>query len=374
MIENAEPWVDIPTARCLLRWLLAGGELACLHEPSALAAWLTRQGLGALAYGRCGDDQAALRRRLQADMFAAAAESSLRQAQLHPILEAFARADLPLVLLKGAALSLSLYADPAWRTMSDLDLWLQEGDMPAAAQLMAALGYVTSGKEARPFQLQQLSRGEIPFYRPGLSAGLVEFHWSPFSGWWLARTAVIDEAGLWARREPVAKAAAAHLASEDMVIHLAVHTAVNHQFGLSALRSLVDMALTAQKRGVDWAVVAERARAWRVGTAVYTVLDVLDQLFELDGLAMALDALRPSRRRRWLIGRFVTPERVLAGHDLRAGWQRFLLLLLLVDRKRDMGKLVGRTLWPEPEWLAARYSDDAGHWRHLWRVVRERNV
>ncbi|MCZ7669984.1 MAG: nucleotidyltransferase family protein [Chloroflexi bacterium] len=367
MIENAEPWVDIPTARCLLRWLLAGGELACLHEPSALAAWLTRQGLGALAYGRCGDDQSALRRRLQADMFAAAAESSLRQAQLHPILEAFARADLPLVLLKGGGVEPVALRRPCLAHHERPRPLAARGGYAAAAQLMAALGYVTSGKEARPFQLQQLSRGEIPFYRPGLSAGLVEFHWSPFSGWWLARTAVIDEAGLWARREPVAKAAAAHLASEDMVIHLAVHTAVNHQFDLSALRSLVDMALTAQKRGVDWAVVAERARAWRVGTAVYTVLDVLDQLFELDGLAMALDALRTSRRRRWLIGRFVTPERVLAGHDLRAGWQRFLLLLLLVDRKRDMGKLVGRTLWPEPEWLAARYSDDAGHWRHLWR-------
>jgi hypothetical protein len=180
---------------------------------------------------------------------------------------------------------------------------------------------------------------------------------------------------LWARREALPGwPDMGQLAAEDMVIHLAVHTAVNHQFGMSALRSLVDVALTARKRGVDWAVVAERAKEWRVGTAVYTMLALLDVLIGAAGVETALDALRPSGLRRWLIGGTVTPQSVLAGEDLRSGRRRFLLLLLLVDRKRDMVNLVWRTLWPEGEWLAARYGEEVGHWGHLWRVIRDRNV
>ncbi|MBK8985822.1 MAG: nucleotidyltransferase family protein [Chloroflexi bacterium] len=380
MNDLNEPWVELPTARFLLRWLSGdemsgGGELMSFSEPAALAGWLTRQGLGALAYGRCRPEEAGLRRCLQADMFSAAAESSLKQTSLQAILRAFAAAGVQMALLKGAVLSLTVYEEPAWRTMSDIDIWTPAEAMQAAAAVMTGLGYVVTVKGERPFALQQLSRGEIQFVQPNMPAGLVELHWSAFSGWWLTRTAAVDEAGLWARRELLSDwPDVAQLAAEDMVIHLAVHTAVNHQFGLSALRSLVDIALTAHKRGVDWAVAAERARTWRVGTAVYTVLSLLDELIGVEGLAVALEQLRPTGWRSRAIGRFVTPASVLAGRDLRSGWQRFLLLLLLVDRKRDMAKLVWRTLWPEQEWLAARYGRSVSHWRHLWTMLRQRAV
>jgi hypothetical protein len=380
----------MPTARFLLRWLwgdtgLPDTALADFSELAAaerLAAWLTRQGLGAVAYGRCQDGDL-LRRCLQGDMFAAAAESSLKQTQLRAILKALAENEVLFVLLKGAALSVTVYEDPAWRTMSDIDFWVQDAEMPLTAQVMANLGYVANVKAERPFQLQQLSRGEIQFVQPARTNSLVEFHWSPFPGWWLARTAAVDENGLWARREPLPNlphAASAEepggyqLTPEDMVIHLAVHTAVNHQFGLAALRSLLDIALTSEKRGVDWLVVAERAKRWRVGTAVYTVLDLLDQLMGVAGVDPALSRLKPSALRRGLIRRFVTAESVLAGRDVSSGRQRFLLLLLLVDRRRDMVKLVWRTLWPEKAWLDARYGGNVGHWKHLWRVVRYRDV
>jgi hypothetical protein len=299
----------------------------------------------------------------------------LKQTALQAILQTIEEAAIPLVLLKGAALSLTVYDDPAWRTMSDVDLWFQDVDVNAAALVMAELGYQVKMKGERPLSLQELSRGEVQFFQPGKSASLVEFHWSPFPGWWLTRTAVVDEVGLWARREPLTDHPPVfQLSPEDTVIHLAVHTAVNHQFGMSALRTLIDIALTAEKRGVDWAVVAERARIWRVGTAVYTVLSLLDQLIGMDGLETALTRLKPAALRMRLIHRFVTPESVLAGRDITSGWRRFLLLLLLVDRKRDAVKLVYRTLWPEPEWLEARYGNKVGHITHLWRVARERNI
>ena len=379
MTELMEPWVDVPTARCVLRWLSTDSQadgLACFTQTvavEALAAWLIQHGLGALAYGHTSTygPTSELRVCLQGDMFVAVAESSLKQTSLQAILRTFSEAALPLVLLKGAALSLTVYADPAQRTMSDIDVWVQDADMAQAAQLMAGLGYVADLKGERPFALQRLSGGEIRFIQAGIQTSLVEFHWSAFPGWWLTRTAIVDDAEVWARREPLSnRPQVFQLSPEDTVIQLAVHTAVNHQFGMSALRTLVDIALTGEKRGVDWVVVAERARTWRVGTAMYTVLNLLDQLIGMDGLEEALTRLNPSARRMRLIRRFVTPESVLAGRDITSGWRRFLLLLLLVDRWRDAAKLVFRTLWPEPEWLEARYGGKVGHVGHLVRMVR----
>jgi len=35
---------------------------------------------------------------------------------------------------------------------------------------------------------------------------------------------------------------------------------------------------------------------------------------------------------------------------------RFALLLLLVDRHRDIAAIIARAVWPERDWLAARYG------------------
>jgi hypothetical protein len=370
------PWPDVATARLFLAQLLSDEQALPITglDLASLATWLTSHELGPLAYGRWQKTDPILARHLKLDRISALAESSMQQESLARIQQAFRAAGLPLVLLKGAALGRSVYVEPALRVMSDVDIWLRGADMPAGVTALTDLGYGIRGKDERPFSLQQLSRGEIRFGRPGWLE-LVELHWSPFAGWWLYRTAVVDDEAVWSRLEPIAEETdVLQLSPEDMVIHLAVHTAVNHQFGLSALRSLVDIALTAQKRGVDWAVLAERANGWRVGTAVYSVLAILNQLFELEGLNVALLSLRPSALRRLLIKRFVTPKSILVGHDIRHGWQRYLLLLLLVDRSRDRARLIFRTLWPEPEWLAARYGRSVSNWRHLWYLLSQRKI
>jgi hypothetical protein len=372
-----------------------------------LAAWLYEQGLGPLAYHtyrRLDGSAAELARCLRHDYYCAAAEATLRQTLLAEILNLFQQAALPVALLKGAALQ-PLYGHAGLRTMSDLDFWLPASRMAEAVTLLQGAGYYVQTKEDRPLALQQLSLGEIQLYKQGRTGWLAELHWSPFAGWWLQRTAAIDHDLLWSRiaaipepelaqiappadlpapvsaqappsppasgREepPVGRQPVCELAPEDAVIHLAVHLAVNHQFAPPVVRGLMDIVLTAQARGVDWAVVAARARAWRVATAVWLALRLAEQLLGLEGAGEALRLLRPTSFRRRLLRRFVSVPSVLAGRDLCHGRRRFLLLLLLVDRPQDAGKLLLRAVWPEKEWLAARYGRNAGRLRHLWGIV-----
>lgn len=368
------PWPDLATARLFLA-SLAGLEPAAKWDlpgagSTAVGQWLVQQGLGPLAFAHCRQTFPELAAYLEADSYTAVAQSSLNTDSLTRIEMAFKEAGLPLVLLKGAALARTVYGDAAWRTMSDVDIWVREKDMARAAAVMKQLGYLMhGGRTDRSLALQMLSQGEIQFY--GQHWGMVELHWSPFPGWWLKRTAAVDETAVWDRLEPLAVNKAVYqLGAEDMVIQVAVHLAVNSQFSIAAVRGLLDIALTAKSRPVDWGEVARRAQTWRVATAVWQALTLLDQLIGTPGLAAALQRLRPSRLRRWLLRKFVSAESILRGSDLRNGRSRFLLLLLLVDRRRDMIHLVWRTLWPETEWLDARYQGQGSRWFHLWQVVR----
>jgi hypothetical protein len=349
---------------------------------SELAAWLIEHELGPLAFFRFQRIWPELIHRLQADWYAAAAENQLHQENLNRIIQAFSGRQLPVILLKGSALVQAVYPDPACRPMSDIDLWVAAERMDEAVAVMQTLGFDLLEKMERPTRLQILSGGEIRFGRPDWAQGLVELHWSPMPGWWLYHTAAVDVAGMWQRRVPLlmddagieTTVLAYQLDPEDTIIQIAVHIAVNHQFSGTLLRSLADIALTAVLRPINWSLLAERAKQWRVGTAVYLTLHLTDQLFDLPASEPARRHLRPAPLRRWLLGRLVNPYTALNRADIRTSPARQLLLLLLVDRPRDRLRLIGRTLWPTAEWRAARYGRPTSPLRHLWHVLRTRQI
>jgi hypothetical protein len=386
LTSGAGLWPDVATARLFLRGLAGSewteDEQALLHRvsPQALARWCVRCGLAPLAYRRCAGIFPALAESLAESYFRSAGDNILRFHELSQILNRFRAAGIPVVALKGAALAEMAYGGIALRPMGDVDLWLRDADMPAAVAIMRELGFREHTKADRPPALQSLAGGEVQFYG---RYGLVELHRSPFAGWWLHWTAAVDDESIWARTEPLVldggrspgeEGWARQLAAEDMMIQVAVHMAVNHQFGMVAVRGLMDAALTARARPLDWGTIARLARRWRVATAVWAALDLAQQLIGLAGVEEALSPLRPSALRRVLLGRLVSPESVLAGRDLRSGRLRYLVLLLLVDRPTDAARLVFRSLWPEREWLAARYGEGWSRRRHLWNVVRRGEV
>jgi len=379
------PWPDVATARSFLQGLATGewdgrdgAWLAGLDQES-LGGWLAGQGLAPLAHRQCRDAFPELAAQLASAFYAAAATNMRRFHELAQVLDAFQEAGIPVVLLKGAALAEGAYGGLSLRSMGDVDLWLRAADMTRAVTTMQGLGFRKHAKDTRPPALQFLSLGEVQLHK----RGLIELHWSPFKGWWLRRTAAVEDDGVWERAVPASidglevnnPELVRQLSAEDMVIHVALHSAVHSQFLPPwSLRSMMDVALTAQARPVDWTVVAERARRWRVATALWAVLDLAERLIGLPGAEAALARLRPSLLRRRLLARFVSPESVLAGQDLTTGRARYLLLLLLVDRFRDAVRLVFRTLWPEDAWLAARYGAGWSRRHHLWNVVRRGKV
>ena len=282
--------------------------------------------------------------------------------------------------IKGASLAEELYGNAALRPMADVDLWVRREDAGAARSAVESLGYAALSKTDRPPALQDALMGETQMAGPG--GTLVELHWNLFPGEWLRHTTRIDQDAIWERARQTGGGAMRQLAPEDAVIHLCVHLAVNHQMSGIGLRTLVDLDQARRKWTIDWALVAQRAREWRVTCATWLVLDALAELFGDPEEQLPLRDLAPSRMRRFALHRLASPRQVAEGLALSNGPGRFLFLILLVDRFRDAARLSWRGLFPDRTWLTLRYGKPgARSWeravlrvRHLSSTARRREV
>ncbi len=375
------PWRDEPAAWSVLSTLadLAAGRVdpagrgviskAC--DRSRLAAWLSAHDLGPVAFVHSRDTDPVLASMLRAVSLGAAAGNLAHLETLGRIERGFAAERIPMVLLKGASIACRAYADPAFRPMTDLDIWVRDDDMPRATGCLHALGFRQGiGLRHRPAELQRRSGGELVFREGGREHGLVELHYGAFPGWWIQRTAVPDSESVWNRAKSIGpERHARQLSAEDAILQTAFHLVVN-QFGQAPLRGLMDLAVIARTHRIDWDAVEERARAWRLKTATWLALDSAHRLFRVPGCGPTLLRLRPGANRRAALRAFVTPRTLLSGRDLTRSARRHLFMLALVDRPRDGARLIGRTLWPEAWWIAARYGRRVSRVEHFRRLVR----
>lgn len=366
------PWRGAAAARALLCRIADGAagidisDRQDAEEPradrEAEAAWFRQNDLAAPAYAFARRLDPALAGLLRRDALGGAAATTARLTALDDLERRFAGEQIPLVLLKGAAVACWAYADPSLRTMTDLDLWVRDKDMERASRILVESGYRPDGeKGSRPEELQRRSGGERIFRREGRPGDVVELHYSPFQGWWTVRAAAPAAGEAWRRTEPAGPGRhARRLASEDAVLQIVTHTVVN-RFSQSPMRALLDVAVASRRRTIDWPAFARRAEAWRLRAASWLVLDAADRLFGVPGADEALSCLRPSSARR------------IAMRVLLASTSP-LLLVALADDARGACRLVGRTLWPERWWLTARYGSGASRSRHLRELLRSGEV
>jgi hypothetical protein len=386
-------WIDDGSATALL-WALAAVDAAPLDEwvaahalGPAEIAWLNAQALSPFVYARLRETGALARltaegqEALRRAYYSAAIQAMVRESELIEVLDALGQEQVIPILFKGAALAYTVYPSPACRLMGDLDLWLTAEEMPRARAALERVGFAQRTRTRRPLALQAQYAGEVQMVRAQPPGSLVELHWGIFAGEWLKRTTATDVASVRGRAQAGPRferegrpLPTLLLAPEDAMIQLAVHATVNHQLAAPWTRSLLDAALLVRRQGIDWAVVADRARAWRVATPLWAFLTLARELVGLEEADPALAALAPSLARRRVLSWLAAPRALLTMRNLTRGRARFVLLLSLIDRPSDMLRLFGRALWPETEWLAARYGEarPATRLRHLLAAFRGR--
>jgi hypothetical protein len=182
---------------------------------------------------------------------------------LERVARRFAAAGVPLMVLKGAALHLTLYQKPEQRPMGDLDLLVRVEDAQRACALLAELGgqpgepLVREDFFPRFYYEREYSIGEITPVK-------IDLHVRPFRPLRYAR--LVPDDALWrrARRVPIGGSAVHVPGVEEMLIHLVVHAAVHGSARKMWLRDIKRWA-DAHRGRLDWDRFCELVDGWRLG-------------------------------------------------------------------------------------------------------------
>jgi hypothetical protein len=290
--------------------------------------------------------------------------------ELARLLKVFERERLPVIPLKGPALAATLYSDPRLRPSSDLDLLIRRERLPAADNLLQALGYRRHA-DAHSWEFD-LAYDRATLYEAP-DGVQVDLHWSLLSD---PRFAWRESAGreVWERavKIQIDGQTALGLCPEDLLLYLATHLAVHH--GLAGLLWYWDLALLLDRWGsrLDWATVLERASHWRVRRALGFALLGCEMFFARTVPVPAKTGLRARGPRAALLRRLLRHREA----DRLARLEH-VIALLLVDRGRDVVGALGRIACPSPAWVRARYGPGAtlfaayaAHYRRMAGVGR----
>jgi hypothetical protein len=292
------------------------------------------------------------------DSYHTAAYNALLLNALEGIAGALEGAEIPAIVLKGAALIAGGVRSAAERGMSDIDLLVRSESLEDAAAVLVGLGYEekpVSQEEKGPFR-SDLTGERTYLQRFGGVPVTVELHWHLCNVEWLRRLTAIDEESLWAETRPLllGQTKALQLAPSDMLIHLCLHLAQHnfaHQVGYQDIVSLLEHV-----HPFPWERFLDRVRRFRLQTVTYFPLET--SMTELNARVpnTVLAKLRPAFWKRWLVHCIADPHRALHGDITYTHARSYLVHLLVADRTSDLFRLLLWLFFPGRDWLAERYQ------------------
>ena len=195
---------------------------------------------------------------------------ALRNLRLMRVLERIAakfnEADVPLLVLKGAALHLLLYTRLDERPMEDLDLLVHMEDLESAGNLLTTLGAVRGEPLVREGFCPRFHY-EVEFSFGAVYPVKIDLHVRPFRP--LRYSRLVPPDALWTRAQCVRVGRATILVPsvEDMLIHLTAHAAIH---GFSQRKWLRDIKLwiAARQNDIDWNRLLATVEDWQFALPV----------------------------------------------------------------------------------------------------------
>lgn len=188
------------------------------------------------------------------------------ETRLLSALDTLATANTEVVLLKGAALALTVYGSFVARPMSDVDLLVSSDDALRARDALLAAGWTSGPGEESPFYE---GHHHLPPLVDGLGTGTsLELHTSLFfEGHPFAFTG--DDIRARAERVTVRGRTVLVPSVHDQLLHLCLHFAWSHMMATGAWRAFRDLDALLKPERVEWKGFTKLAKESRGGSACY---------------------------------------------------------------------------------------------------------
>ncbi len=189
-------------------------------------------------------------------------------------LNALSEAGVSVIVLKGAALAVTIYPSLADRPMCDIDILVQPGQRDRARTALENAGYRFLPEPSQPFgPFDTEFTGEMKFRRGEHSA--IDLHWELICQEWLRRLTALDLAEWWRDARPfnIEPASARQLSPCNTLLHLCLHLSSHayvHPNGYRDIRQLL-----AHEQPFPWDDFVARARSFRLTALCYFVLDAV---------------------------------------------------------------------------------------------------
>lgn len=243
--------------------------------------------------------------------------------ELLDLLARFRAAGIPVVALKGPALSAFVYGDPGMRRFSDIDLLVPDAVCEDAVRTLQSEGYRCT-QSAGAARAIAAGMGAISLRRDGRFP--VDLHWRL-----AARRfpSPIDEAAIFQNAVTIP------IAGRDVPVPCAVHTAVmmlthSAKHVWYALELVFGIASLGRRHQIDWTQVREllkRGGAVRAGAVgLRLAADLFDcdvpSAFARDVRSRAVDRLRHCAREALSLPPYVFPDRWLDRRAHLLGFDR----------------------------------------------------
>ena len=206
--------------------------------------------------------------------------------ELQKLLDIFESEKIPVILLKGAHLSESVYKNIALRGMGDVDLLARQIDLRRIEEcILKAKG--------EPQESMRIGKHECHFEYRTQGNLSVEIHWRLISSEYGGS---IDLDEIWERAiKRTGQDCIFVLSNEDLLIYICAHAAKHTaEFRMIMLCDIAEI-LSRYCKMLDWDAVCSRAREWSIMRAVYTLIRLSAQLLEAAVTEEQLAALRPAQ-------------------------------------------------------------------------------
>lgn len=215
--------------------------------------------------------------------------NTLRLERAGDLFRRMAARGLPVIVLKGVAFGETIYGDPAYKKMNDMDLLIRATDIAVVKEILDGMGMVPlallDGGDENP---DPRKSHHLPAYVSRDLQFVLGIHWglvSPKAGYHL------DYEGIWARRRPlrVAGQEVACLGPLDTLHHLGVH----FHYYKTGLKELGDLANVVRAAGpFDWEGFGHLVEEAGTATAVFRPVRLAQALYGIEVPAALLDRWR----------------------------------------------------------------------------------
>ena len=189
--------------------------------------------------------------------------------ELSFLIDRFEREKIPLIILKGGALGVTIYPDTALRPMGDLDLLIAPDAVERARRALIEQGYVAYAEMSRGFANR--FSVEQAFLRKGNRPSQIDLHWHAFTTPYYFERIPVE----WFRRRTmeisINHRRAFAFSPTAQLLHLSVH------YMMHSYRRLIwsyDLALLIARRHehIDWEDITGSAAEFGLSQVLYEAL------------------------------------------------------------------------------------------------------